>query len=99
MIGRTTAPVGAGELLHLHNLSSNYLAAHLVGGAERGRSGRLPRLAGAGGVAVVRRDACRQASAVGTGRLYRNGRRYRDGRRYRGGRCADGAPGRAGRPW
>jgi altronate hydrolase len=36
VIGRTTAPVGTGELLHLHNLSSNYIAAHLVGGASTG---------------------------------------------------------------
>jgi altronate hydrolase len=42
VIGRTTAPVGAGELLHLHNLSSNYLAAHLVGGASAGEAAASP---------------------------------------------------------
>ena len=42
VIGRTTAPVGAGELLHLHNLSSNYLAAHLVGGASAAEAAASP---------------------------------------------------------
>jgi (2R)-sulfolactate sulfo-lyase subunit alpha len=27
-IGRTTAPVGAGELVHTHNLASQYLRTH-----------------------------------------------------------------------
>jgi altronate hydrolase len=36
IIGRTTVDVGAGEHLHLHNLRSDYLPAHLVGGADAG---------------------------------------------------------------
>jgi len=36
VIGRTTANVEVGGLLHLHNLQSNYLPAHLVGGADAG---------------------------------------------------------------
>lgn len=34
IIGRTSTDVGAGEYLHLHNLHSGYLPAHLVGGAS-----------------------------------------------------------------
>ena len=34
IIGRTTVDVSAGEHLHLHNLRSDYLPAHLVGGAD-----------------------------------------------------------------
>ncbi len=36
VIGRTTANVEVGSLLHLHNLESNYLQAHLVGDADAG---------------------------------------------------------------
>jgi len=36
IIGRTTVDVSAGEHLHLHNLRSDYLPAHLVGGADAG---------------------------------------------------------------
>jgi altronate hydrolase len=55
VIGRTTAAVAAGEHLHLHNLRSEYLAAHLVGGAsvgagetgvETGRTGGGPAATG-----------------------------------------------------
>ncbi len=42
VIGRTTAKVEVGSLLHLHNLESNYLQAHLVGDADAGPA----RLAG-----------------------------------------------------
>jgi altronate dehydratase large subunit len=34
VIGRTSAPVSLGQYLHLHNLRSNYLPAHLVGGQK-----------------------------------------------------------------
>ncbi len=34
VIGRTSTVVGVGQYLHLHNVQSNYLAAHLVGGAS-----------------------------------------------------------------
>ncbi len=49
IIGRTTVDVTAGEHLHLHNLRSDYLPAHLVGGADAGEhawrpSGSGPRL-------------------------------------------------------
>ncbi|HXR21843.1 MAG TPA: altronate dehydratase family protein [Acidimicrobiales bacterium] len=36
VIGRTKANVEVGSLLHLHNLESNYLQAHLVGDADAG---------------------------------------------------------------
>jgi len=39
-IGRTSTAVPAGKHLHLHNLRSTYLAAHLVGGAQ---SDRVPK--------------------------------------------------------
>ena len=39
VIGRTTADVDVGSPLHLHNLESNYLPAHLVGGADAGQAG------------------------------------------------------------
>jgi len=34
VVGRTTTDVATGEHLHLHNLRSDYLPAHLVGGAS-----------------------------------------------------------------
>ena len=36
VIGQASADVGVGQYLHLHNVRSNYLAAHLVGGASTG---------------------------------------------------------------
>ena len=40
VIGRTTQDVTLGEHVHLHNLRSNYLDAHLAGGA-RPRGGEI----------------------------------------------------------
>ncbi len=42
IIGRTSTDVAAGQYLHLHNVLSNYLAAHLVGGASTGGPGAPP---------------------------------------------------------
>ena len=43
IIGRTSTDVAAGQYLHLHNVLSNYLAAHLVGGASTGGPGPTRR--------------------------------------------------------
>jgi altronate hydrolase len=42
VIGRTSCEVGVGQYLHIHNLHSNYLAAHLVGGATADVPGSRP---------------------------------------------------------
>jgi hypothetical protein len=55
VIGRTTANVEVGSMLHLHNLESNYLQAHLVGDADAGlvRRGADVRTVEASGQAAV----------------------------------------------
>ena len=81
IIGRTTVDVGAGEHLHLHNLRSDYLPAHLVGGADAGervvavaaraRSANGEQAptdvpAGSGGPAVLRTSALAGPSRLRT---------------------------------
>jgi altronate hydrolase len=76
VIGRTTAPVVVGDLLHLHNLASNYLPAHLVGGADAGPNASAAELgAPSGGPATVvvpavpdGREALRRAVAANEAR-------------------------------
>ncbi|HUY30525.1 MAG TPA: UxaA family hydrolase, partial [Acidimicrobiales bacterium] len=46
VVGRTTAAVATGEHLHLHNLRSDYMPAHLVGGQSVGTTATAPEPSG-----------------------------------------------------